>query len=338
MIVIDRVNVLQQRDDSIYSFNLPADRLIELCRVERFGVDPNGVNRKFDENHALTIAEAMIDTSLLWPEAILGDLTGGRWVFDPEAATLTNADGNGYVSIDDGQHRYKALELLNPVERAKLAFSVQVTIGLSFERRLKIFRSQSLRKAIDARLDLAQRHRLGDWKKPVHREAYELVLKLNSDTTSPLRGLVLLEELEKRVYEGRHRPVGINGKGLHGTLCSVMGGASPLAALTPEERARVILDMIRLTATIWPKEWKSDSHILTTARGINAVLSLLVSSPNFRGALGDDFSQESLARALKYAETFKWKASDFRNVSVREIVGRLDQAIGRNKRQVRAAA
>lgn len=336
-IVISNVNTLTQREDTIYNFTLSAEKLLELCKVERFGIDPNGVNRKYDEAHALEISEAMLDPKIVWMEPILGDLTGCPWKFDAETRELTGSTDAGYISIDDGQHRFMALGVLNAAERAKLEFTIQVTMGLSYERRLKIFRMQKERKAIDSRLDLAQRHRLGEWKSRVDQEAYELLLKLNADTTSPLKGMVILEEQERRPHEGRHRPAGLNGKGLHSTLRSVMGGKSPLAALSPPERARVILDTIRLSAQMWPKEWKSDSHILTTARGINAILNLYVSSPNFRGALGDDFSQESICRALKYAETFKWAASGFKNVSVREIVSRLDQSIGKNKRALKAA-
>jgi len=336
-IVIENVNTLSQREDTIFNFTLSAERLLELCKVERFGIDPNGVNRKYDEVHALEIADAMLDPKIVWMESILGDLTGGSWLYDTETRQLRGSS-SGYISIDDGQHRFMALHVLNPTERAKLEFTVQVTIGLSYERRLKIFRMQKERKVIDPRLDLAQRHRLSEWKTEGDQEAYELLLKLNSDTTSPLRGVIILEEQEKRPYEGRHRPVGINGKGLHSTLRSVMGGKSPLAALSASERARVILDTIRLSAQIWPKEWKSDSHILTTARGINSILNLYVSSPNFRGALGDDFTQESIERALRFAETFKWAASNFKNVNVREIVSRIDQSIGKNKRALAKAA
>jgi hypothetical protein len=330
-IEINNVNTLTQRDDTIYNFTLSAESLMEICRVERFGVDPNGVNRRYDENHAMDIATAMLNPTIVWMESILGDLTGGSWIYDPENRVLRGSE-KGYISIDDGQHRFMALSVLNATERTKLEFTVQVTLGLSYERRLKIFRMQKERKVIDPRLDLAQRHRLGEWKTEGDREAYELLLKLNADTTSPLRGVIILEEQDKRPYEGRHRPIGINGKGLHSTLRSVMGGKSPLAALSSAERARVILDTIRLSAQIWLKEWKSDSFIITTARGMNALLNLYVSSPNFRGALGDDFSHESIERALRLAETFKWSASGFKNVGVREIVSRLDQSIGKNQR------
>lgn len=328
-IVIRGVNTLTQGDDVIYNFTCRARELIDLCRVERFGEDANGVNRKYDERHALKIADAMLDRSVLWPEPILGDMAGG-WEFDARRRILTAPEG-AYVSIDDGQHRFMALQVLNEAERDRLEFTVQVTIGLSYERRLRVFRRQGERKRIDARLDLAQRHRLGDWKQAVDGEAYELLLLLNSSTTSPLRGAILLDEQQKRPYEGRHRPVGINAKGLHSTLRSVLGGKSPLQALSQEQRTRVVCDMIQLAAETWPNAWNSDQHALTTARGINAVLGLLVSSPNFRGTIGDDFRRESLKVAMNHAKTFKWNTGALKNTGVREIINRLDQAIGRNK-------
>lgn len=336
--VIPNVNCFAQREDKIFSFVIPAELVVSLSRVERFGTDPNGVNRKFDENHALSIADAMLDHSLLWLEPILGDLSGGKWSYDEAKRELTVQPG-GYISIDDGQHRWHALSVLNQSERDHLQFTVTATMDLPFERRLKIFRSQNFRKKIDARLDLAQRHKLGDWKNDTAREAYELILMINSETTSPLKGMILLEEQDKRPHEGRHRPIGINGNGLHTTMRSVIGSNSPLSELSSVERKRVILDLIQLSANLWPKEWKSDKHILTTARGINAILMLVVSSPNFRGAIGDDFSMESLQRGLNFVATFKWEASGFRNASVREIVARLDQSLGRNKRaKLRVAA
>ncbi len=336
-IVIENVNTLSQRDDTIYSFTLSAERLLELGKVERFGVDPNGVNRRYDENHAVEISIAMLDPKMVWMESILGDLKGGSWIYDPLTRELRGAE-SGYLTIDNGQHRLMALTILNVAERAKLEFTIQATVSMPFERRLKIFRMQMEQKPVDPRLDLAQRHRLGEWVKPVDQEAYELLLKLNSDTTSPLRGVIILDEQDKRPYEGRHRPVGINGKGLHTTLRSVMGGKSPLAALSAPERARVILDTIRLAAQIWPKGWNSSSHILTTARGINAILNLYVSSPNFRGSLGDDFSQESIENALRHAATFDWSAAKFKNAGTRDIVARLDQSIGKNQRAAKAKA
>ncbi|HVV39203.1 MAG TPA: hypothetical protein VHD31_02655 [Candidatus Paceibacterota bacterium] len=335
-LVISNVNVLEQHGDRVFMFSIAAEQLVTVGKVERFGTDPNGVNRKLDEDHATNIAQAMIDHSMIWLEAIQGDL-GGGWLYDEAARTLTGPS-DAYLSIDNGQHRRRALELLNPLEREHLAFTIVATMNMPFERRLKIFRMQRHQKRLDSRLDLAQRNVLGEWENPLDKEAYDLVLLLNSDTTSPLKGTILLEEQEKRPYEGRHRPVGINGKGLHVTIRSVIGPSSPLNALSMEQRKRTIVDLIQLAATIWPREWKSDKHVLTTARGINAVLGLVVSSPNFRGAIGDDFTRESLKKGLTLAQSFGWSATDLRNASVRDIVSRINQSIARNKRTKAAAA
>jgi hypothetical protein len=326
---IINVNRFLQKEDHLYSFVLSAAQVVKLGRVLRFGEDAEGVNRKLDQDHAAKIAEAMVNPALLWLDPILGDLQG-TWAYDEETSSLTFED-DSFLSIDDGQHRWHSLSLLNEVELDRLSFPIVATIGLPYERRLRLFRQQMERKAIDARLDLAQRHKLNEWQSPLDREAYEIVLKLNSDVTSPLRAKILLEEQLRRPYEGRHRPQGINGKGLAVTMRSIIGTKSPLHPLSPEKRCEIIMTMLSLVSRTWGAAWKSDKHILTTARGINAVLQMMVSSPNFRGTIGDNFSHESLRAGLELASTFDWSVGKNRNDSVKKIVERLDQSIGRNR-------
>lgn len=322
-------NVVQstQHGDKMYTFVLDAPKLLALCQIERFGEGTDGVERKLDENHALEIAAAMLDADVVWREPICGDLRG-NWVF--ENGQLSYKDG-AYISVDDGQHRCRGLELLNARERAQMQFTVTTTQNLPFERRLKIFRMQKERKPIDSTLDLAQRNRLGQWKHPLDEEAYNVVLRLNSDPASPLRGCILLDEQIKRPHEGRHRPSGLNAKGLHMTVRRIIGGHSPLRALSPQGRSDAILAMINLMADIWQRQWRSEHHILTTARGINSVLALLISSPHFRGVVGEDFSQSSLRTGLELAGSFDWAVHKNRNDSVARITDRLNQSIGRKK-------
>lgn len=315
-----------QREYRLYTFCLTGRQVLELCRVERFGETPDGVNRKLNEDHAYAIAEAMTHkTDLVWAEALLGDLRGS-WMYDAEAGVLTYGDGS-YITLDDGQHRHTALGLLNESELASLSFNITVTQDLPYTQRLKVFRMQGQRKPIDARLDLAQRNKLGDWRTDTDRDAYKLLLELNASPHSPLRGMLILDELVVRPYEGRHRPEGINGKGLFDTIKAVIGQRSPLNELSVAKRAEVVIHMIAAATVIWPKAWKSDKHVLTTARGINAVLSLIVKSPNFRGAVGKDFSQESIRNALSLAAAFDWAPSKHRNLGQSKIAERLDQAM-----------
>lgn len=330
-----RAGMVMQRDVEIYTFTVSADDLLAISKVERFGDSSDGVNRKYTEAHALEIAEAMLQPDTLMLDSICGDLKG-NWTF--EHGRLVAGEG-AYLSIDDGQHRRGACEVLNPEERARWSFPVVATKGLDYETRLKIFRQQKMRKTIDSRLDLAMRHKLDDWKTDAERQAYELVLKLHSDPASPLKGMIVLEEPEKRPYEHKHRETGINAAGLWASLKSVMSKGSPLYALSLEKRAEVALNMVFLASEVWEKAWKSDQHVLTTARGINSVLKLIVSGPNFRVKIGDDFRLESLRAALELAGRYNWTAKANRNRGQKEMVMLLDEAIGRaHQRQLESGS
>lgn len=316
-----------QKDTRVYSFVLTAEQLLAVARVDRFGQSSDGVNRKFDERHALRIAEAMTQPGTVLLDAICGDLKG-HVQFD---GTRIVFNAGAYLSIDDGQHRFAALDLLNPEEQARWSFQIMATMGLDYEARLRIFRQQSRRKPIDARLDLAQRHRLDDWNSDAEREAYSLVLQLNSDPDSPLKGMIILDETTRRPYEHQHRAQGINASGLWQSIKSTMSKGSPLYPLSIEKRAEVARNMIRIASEVWPNAWNSQDHILSTARGINAVLMLIVSSPEFRAVIGDDFRVESLRDGLVLAKSFKWHKNNHKNASVREIVDGLNTSI-RNAR------
>jgi hypothetical protein len=202
---------------------------------------------------------------------------------------------------------------------------------MPYEERLRVFRQQGLRRRIDSRLDLAQRHRLSEWGSDSERAAYELILQLQADTNSPLCGQIILKETVKRPYEHRHRPEGINAAGLWATLKSVMSKSSPLHTLSLDKRAEVASNLIRVASETWPSAWGSTKHILTTARGINAILKLMVSGADFRGVIGDDFRIESLQRAFEYAKTFNWTRDRWKNAGVGEITDELNKAIARGR-------
>ncbi len=317
--------MIHQRDVEIFTFVMTGDQLLEFGLIERFGESSDGVNRKYDEDHALEIAEVMVQPDTVMLDSICGDLKG-EWMV--ERGKLIPGPG-AQLSIDDGQHRFGACSLLNAEERARWSWPVVATQGLDYERRLQIFRQQKKRKPIDGRLDLAQRHRLGDWRTDAERQAYQLVLQLNSTPNSPLKDMIILEETVRRPYEKQHRTEGVNAAGLWSRLKSIMSKGSPLYALTLEKRAEVALNMIMVASEVWAKAWRSDGHILTTARGINGVLALIVSGNHFRTVIGDDFRVESLRDALSLGSKYNWTVKAHLNVSQREITQKLDEAIGR---------
>lgn len=320
------MNVIKQHNVTVYTMTLPAADLVAISRVERFGEDRDGVNRKYNEAHAMDIAEAMIKPGTVMLDSICGDLKGGWKV---EGGYLIAGPG-AYLSIDDGQHRRGACELLNDEELAKWSFSVVATKGLDYETRLRVFRQQSKRRRIDSRLDLAQRYQLNDWNTDAEKHAYELVLLLAANDASPLKGMIQLEELVKRPHSRAHRVEGVSSAGLWSTLKSVLGKGSPLISLAPEKRVEVVLNLLTIASEVWSRAWTSDGHALRSARGINAVLMLLVSGPHFRAQLGEDFRAESLRSAIELARRFNWTNSSLKDTNQRELTKALDDAIGRN--------
>lgn len=323
------VNVMQQKEHKVYTFVMTADDLTRYARVDRFGDSSNGVNRKLNESHAMAIAISMTESQSLMLDAICGDLQG-NWQLRHGKLVPMNEDA--VLSIDDGQHRWYAVtELLNPEERARWSFTIVATMGLDYATRLHIFRQQSKRRKIDAKLDLAQRWQLDEWKTDAEREAYRLLLELNSDPTSPLKGMIILDETTKRSYEHQHRPEGINASGLWRSLKSAMSKGSPLFTLSMEKRVEVVRNMIKLASETWSSAWESDNHILTTARGINAVLMMMVSSPEFRGVIGNDFRVESLRRGFQHAKRFRWNKEQHKHSDINEITRGLNRVIASSR-------
>jgi hypothetical protein len=321
------VNEFHQRDHRVFQFVMSAHELAQYARVHRFGESSDGVNRLLDKNHALAIALTMEEEQGgLMLDSICGDLQGSWRV---QQCILVPTNGDCFLSIDDGQHRHFAVtEILGEEDRDGWSFNIVATMGLDYETRLRIFRQQARRKKIDTKLDLAQRHQLDDWNTDAEKEAYLLLLWLNSEANSPLKGMIILNETVRRTREDHHVDAGISGAGLWNSLTTIMGKRSPIYGLPMDKRVQVCRDMIRIASETWPKAWKSPNHILTTARGINAVLKLMVSSPEFRGVIGDDFGPMSLRKAFDYAKNFKWQKDSLKNISIREITDSLDKAIG----------
>lgn len=323
--VVGPTLIAEQPGITLYTFTLTADQMVELCRVERFGEHQMGVNRRFSEDKAIEIADAMLKPETIFAENPLGSLEGdwrlidGHWHYGVGA----------YISLDDGQHRRAALELLNPEERKRWTFTFTVTHGAPYHVRLKAFMQQTKRRNLDARLMLQMKAEVGEWRSDAEGRAYALCVELNNDPRSPLKDMVILGEQDKRPYEGRHRPVGINVKGLHLTFTSLMSKNSPLAQLSPEKQREVCKNMIMAAATVWPNAWKSKKHILTSARGVNAVLKLMVSGKAFKMAVSNDFTFENLVKVFTYAGKFDWTAKRAVHETERSITERLDNAIER---------
>lgn len=327
---ITGVKTLAQHGTTVYLFTLTGAQIVELGLVERFGEDEHGVNRRLNEEHALAIAEAMQDPRVLWPDPLVTDLRG-PWIFDPKRGQFI-IDGDSSFCIDDGQHRFTGLTMIDPAERERITFVIYATQGLTLEERLRLFRAQIERRKIDPRLDKAQRHVLQDWRRPIDGETYDLAKRLNEDPQSPLHEWVILDERSQRVVDGapRYRLDGINGNGLSRAIRGLINSHAPLHQFDQDTRYTIIRDLLCAAKDTWPTAWASNLHMLRTAHGIYALFLLLKKGAGFRGLIGEHFSREAFCEALKRAPRFDWKATTWRNTIPETIAERLNAAIERN--------
>jgi hypothetical protein len=331
-----RVEVIRQGGIDVYIFSMTAEEMTQWCIVERYGEHAEGVNRRLDEDHAHGVANYMLEPDAVMLESISGDLRGNWRVSDG----CLVGDEDSRLSLDNGQHRwYAATNLLIAEERERWQWPTVATKGLPYETRMKVFLQQGFAKPIDSRLSLAMRYELAlkpggsKYMTEAEQQAYALILALNTEPNSPLKDLIILEEQDKRPYEGRHRPIGINAVGLWQTFRSLMAKSSPIYSLPIHKRVEIVRNVVWLMSETWPKEWRSKDHALTTARGINAVLKLMVSGKEFQIVVGNDFSYPSLKNALAYAKKYRWHVKDHKNASIREITEGIDKAIGAARRR-----
>lgn len=328
-IKIEEPFAFEQRGLTFFSFVLTADELLEYGRIERFQETEQGVQRAGHDKHIEDIVAAMRRPEMLFTESIVVFLTGD-WSY--RQGTLVGKSGS-YLSIENGQHRWEALRRLTPEERAQFAFAVTaMPMNLSFEHRLRTFLQQGDNKPIDARLQLAQRYAIGEWASPQHKVAYEICLALNSDEDSPLQGQLIMLDSSERPYESNGQmSEGINVKGVFNALVRVLGPSSKLALLNQAEQLKVVKNFLRIIMEeVWPHAWGSKKHVLSTARGINALLLLFTSSPEFKAAIGNDLREENLRNILMLLRPYTWTKSKHTNLHERVVVDRLNGLLARS--------
>lgn len=323
--VIEPVLTNVQKDLVMFNFVLNGEQLVELARVERFGEADDGVQRRFKERRALAIAVAMDEGKHTFRQNMFGDLSGD-WRF-VEGKLYYEAGCS--ISIDDGQHRCGGLHLLAPEQLREWEFVVNCTMNVPFEVRIRAFMQQDYGERIDRRLTLLQRHEIGQWDNDAQRRAYELCIFLANDIRSPLKDLIILEETDRRPYEGRHRPAGINVTGLWQAFSSLLGRNSPLVALPPEKQLEVCKNLIRAASDVWKKAWKNPEYVLTTAKGVNAIIRVVLSGRHFRIAVDQNYSYENLCEVFSMIGKFDWTAKTSVGESEAVLRGRLDEAIGK---------
>lgn len=334
--VIKNVRVDVEKGITLYTFKISGPELIKLGSVDRFGEDEGGVQRPLSDKHVLAIAQAMADQEVLWLEPIIGALEGS-WEFDEKKGTLIPLNQIGhdacYLSIDDGQHRHAALSsgVLNSDEVALQAFEVKAYMDIDFHKRLRLFRMQGQRRSIDRNLDLAQRHELDHWQSPAHKEAYDIILYMNSNPKSPLLGRIQLNAGRQETYQAKDGTIlkKIRAVGIHGQVRSCLQRRSRLSTVAPNQRRNVLVAFIKAARDTWSNHWDDPKSALCTASGLKALLGLFVAGTNFREEVGGNYTEGNVARAISFGSRFRWARRYTKNRNPKDLCDSLDEAIGR---------
>lgn len=337
-----------QPGSELITFVVSAHDLIALAKVERFNETEVGVERKLNYTHVLGLVDFMRKPNASLAEPILGDLRGG-WELDQSRQVLAGQNGVG-ISIDDGQHRIAALQLLSPEERSRWEFKVTATVNTPFAERCRRFIQQLKRLKLDTHLVWQIQDRADLFPDSISKIAYGIAKRLATRPDSPLYGLIRMEE---RVP--RREPAGADAE----TLKSLIGSVPPATALRegtlgivnvsgimrdlrlivasphscirsyPEETQYEILSRLFNSAKeTWPDEWNNPKqHFLRRADGLAGLIQLFVVGNAFKQCLTTTGktsnkritqttrifnNQETFTRVLGYASRYNWSLAQFR--------------------------
>jgi DGQHR domain-containing protein len=182
------VSLVRQGKHKFYTLTMPSDVLAKTCFVSARYEDPKeGFQRILDKNRAQQIAD-YIDTGLgtiptsivlsAQPEAELTDIGKGKTI-------KFNAAKKAFLILD-GQHRVYGFSL------AKTALRVPVVVynGLSRRDESRLFIDINTKQRPVPNELLLDIKKLAQYETDIEKQLSEIFDLFNSDTTSPLLGLM----------------------------------------------------------------------------------------------------------------------------------------------------
>lgn len=332
-----------QPGSELFTFVVGVEDLIVFAQIDRFNETDEGVERKLTYPHVQRLVEYMRRPNANLPEPILGDLRGG-WEFDAKQHVVKRGK-NAKLCVDDGQHRIAAFHLLKSEEQAKWEVVVTVTVNTSYQERLKKFLQQLTRLKLDGQLVLQIMDRGDLWPDQTSKAVYQLAKRLATDSTSPLKGLIRLEErASKRLPTGtdaetlkpilgelppavmlRESTIGmINVMGILRDIQKVTVSIhSALKFHNAEQQYRLIVCLLEAAAKIWPKAWDDPKHFfLRRSVGIGSLIQLFIVGRAFKDCVSETLkksvlaitpeTKDSIFRTLHYANEYDWSYAQFR--------------------------
>lgn len=322
-------------DPNIIGFNMQMTvaELMSVAQIDRLQETEGGVQRKQNARHVEGITRNLVDpdSGSTVSQNMICEIVG-PYEYDEDALTLTIPDGTR-LSLLDGGSRFESFRRMPPAKQRQIDVPLMVRADLTFSARLGAFQQQTQHRRVDPRHMLALTHAAGSWKNDLDQEIYELLLMMNGDPNSPLHGRISFQE-EERNYSARHKPDGVNVVGLLPAFRKIFGSKSPLGRMDREQHAQYAKNLFNAARRTWPKVWTSDDHVVTSARGLKALIFLVTDSPAFVGVLGGDFSAEKIQSALDMASTYKWDTYHNKGKTVDQMISGINQSIARKANAV----
>ena len=262
---------------------------------------------------------------------------------------LLRRENGAALLVDDGQHRLAALQLLSDEERSRWQFKVTATLNTPYQERLRRFLQQLMRLKLDTHLVWQIQDRGDLFPDSISKASYQLAKRLATDPSSPLGGLIRLEERTPH-----KQPLGADADALK----SILGEVPPAIALSSQTlgvinvsgimrdlrqiiasphsllrysndqgRFEAVVGLLTAAKELWPDEWDNPKeYFLRRVDGIAALLELFVVGSAFRQCLTTQEKRvnknvtkatvllypASLKLVLGYAQKYDWSFRQFR--------------------------
>ncbi len=336
--VITGVRVVEQSGLELLNFVLSASLLLEIGVTLRFGEHPLGVNRELTLNRAKEMLKYMKSGSRArMRDPIQGCLYGGDgigWKFDRKRGELTGEVETDpdkrtegcFLVVDDGQHRFAALEMLSGDDRTRWNFTVIAGMNMEVDERIELFMQGERRVRVHNRLLLAQMDATNAFPNDATANAYRAAKLLNEATASPLRGKIFFGQSPK-VPKGTFPVTSVMGQ-----LKYAMGKRSRLNPYASEQQREMVLCLFIAAAQQWPGQWGKADKTLGRPLGYLTLITLIARSGNLYALLNGNFNLDSFRRAMEHAKGFKWDQPGTRDGSItyNRLMLSLDEHLGQS--------
>ncbi|MBT5808008.1 hypothetical protein HOI18_01910 [Candidatus Uhrbacteria bacterium] len=339
-IVISGVSVMRQMGSDLLVFVIDATELLKFATTLRYEDSHQlGINRDLVHNRVKEIAKAMKQPDATMRGALQGAFYAGdgcEWWYDAEAKTLRGMieteDGKildgCFLTIDDGQHRLAALELLSAAVLANWQFTIQAGLNLTREKRIEMFLQDEERKRVARRLVLAMCNERGRFKSDAEKVAYSTALLLDAHPTSPFKEQIFFGQSTRVPKEMIAVTTLLNQL----KVACGNGKATRLRSLRDEKKKQdAILQMFIAASQQWHSSWGRSDRVLGKNIAYLALLRLLIAGANFHAILRGDYRIESFRKAFEMGRNFKWekmKGPDGSMINATGIADKLDAHLG----------